>query len=258
MENPTPSPTISLDEIVEGYLSQHMLPSAQYRRIYQIAIRGFRLFMRDSLAVPITTTLDVLANNTAVLPVGAMNSISVGVLNQRGEFASLTYDPTLSTGQSTNPNRLEQQTYHELVNPNDIIFNLQDTLNVGYGYGGFGQYGIGSTGVIGFYNIDWQNRVMVFNFHRFCPNQIVFQYLGLPCEDGNYYIHPFFQEALIAYIAWQDSASGSGSKVALALRVSNKRDFDMQYNNARKAMTPFNPSDQYNVYREGARLSPKA
>lgn len=248
----TLEPTISLDEIVNGYLSARELPQSKYRKIYAIAIRGFRLFLRDSLAIPITTTLEVLANNTAVLPVGALNKISVGVLNQRGEINSLTYDPILGLGESTNPNRLNQQTYHSLVDNDDLIFSLQDNLNIGYPIGGFGQLGIGSSSTVGFYNINWQTRVMVFNFHYFCPTSVQFVYLGVPCEDGDYAIHPFFQEALHAYIEWQANLMSG-----LGLRDRNKRDFDVSYRNARFSMQPFDSSDVFNQQRMATRMAPK-
>lgn len=257
-ENTTIEPSVSLDEIVNGYIDQHGLSQSQYRRLYGIAIRGFRVFERDSLGIPITTPLEVLGNNTAVLPVGALNKISVGVLNQRGEITSLTYDPLLSTYDSTSPDRLDQPVDHTLVDNTDLLFSLQDNINIGYPDGGYGQFGQGSTGTIGFYNIDWKNRVMIFNFKHFCPTQVMFTYLGIPCEDGDYYIHPFFQEALIAYIWWQDKKKLNGGKTAFAEMNAAERDFNIQYRNARFAMTPFDPSDVINQYRQGVRLSPKA
>lgn len=248
------APLITLDEITNGYLDQHQMPQSKYRRIYSIAIRGFRLFYRDSTGIPKTVTLPVLGNGTSVLPTDAMNKIAIGVLNQRGEIASLVYDPLLALTDTTSPNREQQPTEHLLVNNDDILFALQDGNNIGYvGYGGYGQLGVGSQPVIGYYNIDWANRVIVYNFH-FKPTEVIFSYLGIPDVDGDYAIHPFFQEALIAYINWQNSVGD----VKKQYREINKRDYDIAYNNARKAMAPFDPSDMYNVNRQGARLAPKS
>jgi len=68
-------------------------------------------------------------------------------------------------------------------------------------------------------------------------------------------VHPFFQEALIAYITWQDSVGNPKSNATE--RRLNKQDFDLQYRNARQAQTPFDPSDSYNQYRASMRLSVK-
>lgn len=249
----TLSPLISLDEIVNGYLDQHQMPQSKYRRIYSIAIRGFRLFYRDSTGMPKTVTLPVLANGTSVLPVDAMNKIAIGVLNQRGEIASLSYDPLLALTDVTSSTRESQPTEQTLADTNEILFSLQDNGNYGIGYGGYQQLGIGAQPVIGFYNIDWAQRVIVYNFH-FKPTEVIFEYLAMPNVDGDYAIHPFFQEALIAFINWNDSVGN----VKKPYREINKRDFDIAYANARLAMQPFDPSNVYNVNRQGERMSPKS
>lgn len=243
---------ITLDEIVQSYLDLHQMPDSKYRRIFNIAIRGYRLFHRDSTGFPQTQTLTVLANGTAVLPVNALNKIAVGVLNNRGELASLTYDPLLSLFDAENSSRKQQTTVDTLIDNEQYVVEFQELQGGLVPLYGYGQYGVGSSGTIGFYNIDWEQRVMIFNF-GFCQPTIEFVYLGLPCEDGNYLIHPFFQEALIAWINWQDSIGN----VKRGDRQLNKRDFDIQYANARKAMAPFDPSDIYNSYRQSIRLSPK-
>ncbi len=242
---------ISLDEIVQGYLDQFGRPDAQYRRIYNIAIRGFRLFYRDSTGYPSTVELEVLANGTAVLPVNALNRISVGVLNNKGEKASLVYDPLLSLFDSTNPERTQQATVETLITNEEFVLGFQSLQNGTVPNYGYGQYGVGAQAPIGFYNIDWESRVMIFNF-GFNQPTVLFEYLGLPYENGTYLLHPFFQEALIAYVAWQDSV---GSKKGD--RDRNKRDFDIAYRNARFAMNPLDPSDIYNQFRQTMRLAVK-
>ncbi len=254
MNQESVQPTLTLDEIAEGYILQHRRPESAYFLVYQLGIRGLRLFHRDSTGFPQTATLTVLGNGTAVLPTNALNKISVGVLNNRGEIASLTYNPLLSFSQDANPNREQQPHVDTLITNEQAIIafqELQDGLVPSLGYG---QYGVGAQPNIGFYNIDWENRVMVFNFH-FCQPTVEFVYLGLPCEGGNYLVHPFFQEALIAYITWQDSVGNPKSNTAE--RRNNKADFDLQYRNARMAMAPLDLSDIYNSYRKSMRLSVK-
>jgi len=250
------SPLITLDEIVNNFLDMHQMPQSKYRRIYSMAIRGYRLFYRDSLGIPKQVTLPILANGTSVLPTDCMSNISIGVLNQRGEIASLTYDQLLSITDSTSNDRYSQQTEGTLVDNDQMLFSLQDGVNVGYaGYGGFGSLGVGSQPVIGFYNIDWANRVIIYNFHT-QQTEVIFEYLAVPNADGDYAIHPFFQEAMIAWLNWQDSIGNA--RKGKGERQLNQRDFDVQYLNARKSLHPFNPSDLYNVSRQGDRMAPKS
>lgn len=247
---------LELDEIINGYLDENLMPQSKYRRISGLAIRGWRLFYRDSTGFPQETVLTVLANGTAVLPVGALNSISVSVLNQRGEKASLVYDSLLAFTDAESPTRTSQHTEQTLATGEEILFSLQDSGNLGYvGYGGFGQYGVGSQPTTGRYNIDWENRVMVFQFHHFHPTQVIFEYLSAPCNDGVYMIHPFFEEPLIDYITWRQIKGNP--KASKSEKAEAKRDYDVSYRNARFSMTPFDPSQMYNQFRQSERLSPK-
>lgn len=246
---------LDLDEIINAYLLQHQMPQSKYNRISSIAIRGWRLFYRDATGYPQTVTLPVQANNTAVLPAGALNKISVGVLNNRGEITSLVYDQLLGTGQLESAGRMGQTTVQTEITGEDILFSLQDSQNIGYvGYYGYGQFGSGAQPVIGYYNIDWQHRVMVFNFGQLQFSSVEFTFLGLPDCNGIYLIHPFFEEAMIAYINWQDSIGN----IKKGDRDRNKRDFDIQFANARRSVTPFDVSDMYNVWRQGNRLAIKS
>lgn len=247
--------TVSLDEIVIDYLDQYKRPDRDYRIIYGIAVRGLRLFYRDATGQPQTVDLTVLANNTAVLPIGALNRIKCGVLNNRGEIAPFTYDPDLSLFDSTNPQRTGQPTSDLLVNNQQFLVAATE-FNNGYlpGYG-YEQLGIGSTPVLGFYNIDWANRVVVFNFGKMSYPTVQFVYLGLPCcNNGDYFVHPFFQEALISWIDWQVTKP---KRLARKGKSAEENDFDIQYRNARMAMDPFSVSDQYNQWRASLRMAVK-
>ena len=245
---------VTLDETINFYLDQNDLPQSKFDRISRIAIRGYRLFHRDSTGYTQTETLTVLSNGTAVLPVNALNKISVGLLNNRGEIASLTYDPLLSMFDATSTEREEQKVDDTLITNEEALISFQQLQGGLVPLLGYGQYGIGGSGTLGFYNIDWEQRVMIFNFGFKWPT-VQFVYLGLPCEDGCYLLHPFFQEALISYIKWQDLVGQSRSNLGQIGMA--KRDFDIQYQNARKAMSPLDLSDIYNQYRQSQRLAVK-
>jgi hypothetical protein len=247
--------TVSLDEIVTGYLDQYHRPDRDYRIIHGIAVRGLRLFYRDSTGQPQTVNLTVLANKTAVLPIGALNRLSCGVLNNRGEIAPFTFDPSMSLFDSTNPQRTAQPSADLLIN-NEQFLVAGTELNNGYlpGYG-YEQLGVGSQPNLGFYNIDWANRVVVFDFGPICYPTVQFVYMGLPCcDNGDYFVHPFFQEALISWIDWQVSKP---KRLARKGKSPEELDFDISYRNARMAMDPFSMSDAYNQYRSSLRMAVK-
>lgn len=246
---------ITLAEIVDDYLSQYELPNSKSRRIERIAVRGFRLFWRDSTALVSTVTIPVQANNTAVMPADLQSILQIGVLNQRGEFASLTLDPLLSLGESTNPDRADQQVTDTLIPNTSLIFSFQDNF-IPIPEPQWLLLGVGSTGTVGFYRPDWASRTFVFNF-KFRPTQVILEYRGLPqTNNGEYYVDDDFAEAMIAFIAWQDALGSPKSN------RSERRDledvFNMQYDNAIKAKHPFNPADLYNQQGRDSRLAPKA
>lgn len=254
METPL-SPLISLDEISNGYLDQHQRPAGQYRRIYSMAIRGFRLFYRDSLGLPKSVTIPIQANGVAVLPTDFMSKIQIGVLSEKGEFASLVEDNNLSFTEATSNNRLDQTKYHTNVDNTDLILGFQDYNNGIYPGCGYGQLGVGGSGLIGSYRIDYADRVIVLNFH-YKPTNLILEYLAMPTNDGEYSVHPFFQEALIAYIRWQDSIGNKN--IGIGQQRDNKAIFDMEYKNARRSISPFDPSDASNQYRQSMRLAVKS
>lgn len=246
---------ITLDEIINFYLDQHQRPQSQYRRVSTLGIRGFRLFWRDRTGLSSTVNLPVLANKTSVMPTDLQTIIQIGILNQKGEFASLTLDSNLSLGDSTNSGRTSQQVTDTLVTNEDVIFSYQDTL-LNVPSQTFELLGVGSTGVIGYYRPDWGSRTFVYDF-KFHPTQVILEYLGLPqTSGGEYYVDDIFLEAMIAYIAWQDAIGNP--KASRAERMDLKSLFDMEYRNASIAKDPINPSELYNQFRRDMRLAPKA
>lgn len=246
---------VSLDEVINFYLDMFNLPQSQYDRISRLAIRGYRLFYRDSTGIPKEVTLPVLANGTSVLPVDAMSKLSVSVLNNRGERASLVYDQLLALTDVESGKREQQPTQEVQLTETELILSYPETqagLQIGYGYG---QFGIGSQPVLGFYNIDWGQRVIVYNF-GFCLPEVIFGYLGLYDNNGEYYIHPFYLEALISWMSWQDMIGSR--KVGIGEKREAERVFNVQYRNARFASSPFDASSIYNQWRQTLRLSPKS
>lgn len=246
---------ITLAEIVDDFLSAYEMPLSKSRRIERIAVRGFRLFWRDSTGTPKEVVLNIQANGTAPMPADMMTLLAIGPINQRGEIASLTEDTLLSLTDSESPDRYSQPQSDTLITGDQIIFSYQDSL-VNVPSQSYELLGVGSTGTIGFYKLDWGNRVILFNFKTRLTN-VHLSYLGLPqTENGDYFIDPIFAESMIAYIAWQDSVGDK--KATLGQRRANKDDFDIQYVNARKAKTPLNPSDIYNQQRRDTREAPKS
>lgn len=244
---------LTLDEIVNNFLDSAEMPDAQYRRIFSIAIRGYRQMHFHASGQPQSVELEVLANKTSVLPQDYLQKINIGVFNQRGELSPLTEDTLLGLRKDTEVDRLEQRNFELLVDPQN-----DNWINSGLFYNNWGmwrQYGVGSQSDLGFYRIDPQNQVVVYNFHFRYPT-VQLEYLPIVSEDNQYVVNPFFQEALISFIRWQNAIDSR--RFNIGEREQYKTDY---YNNlrvAKRAIKPFDPYEPINQYNRTTMLAPRS
>lgn len=235
---------ITLDEIINGYMLQNELPQAMEYRIEQLAIRGYRQLHYHAIGLPKQETLDILANGTACLPCDFLTKLRIGPINGRGEIQAMVDNGILSL-KSKKPN----DALTPELNANDLYYDTN------YNYPNFQmQLGVGSLNNIGAYRIDYESNMVIFETNSRL-NDIQIEYLPMVEEADGYVVHPFFQEALIAWLKWQDSI---GRPKFANERAINERDFDNAYHKARRAMKPFNVGDMYNQYRQSVRMAIKS
>jgi hypothetical protein len=81
--------TIGLRQIVAQFLDSADQSSHQFRRMYNIGVRGSRAFNLDITGTMITALLPVNVNNTVNLPVDYLTYSKMGIINERGEIITL-------------------------------------------------------------------------------------------------------------------------------------------------------------------------
>ena len=101
---------IGLKTIVAELIDSKDSSSHEFRRMYNIGVRGVREFNTDIVGNFSTKLLDVNANKTADLPEDYVNYSKMGVINEKGEIVTLRSNPQLSNyniGHPLNPDRFE-------------------------------------------------------------------------------------------------------------------------------------------------------
>lgn len=247
---------LNLKQIIFEYLDESQQDRSKYRRMYPIAVRGMMDLMVDVYMYPKTCKLTVEANKTVKLPEDFMQYISVGVLNESGEVATLRHNSNLTT--------LEDRSYDRLSKNNDsTVYDLFDLykqffLNYYFIYPYNNLFGIASGRMdFGSFNIDYNSNVILMD-NQFPYGYIVLSYLAFPCED-DFSVPYQAREALIAWMAWKDMATSPiSTKVSLNEKVLRRREYYVQKMNAKKKINPLNLSDAGDIYRAGLRLVPKA
>jgi hypothetical protein len=233
---------VTLDEIVNFYLDEWELPDAQYRRIHSLAVRGYREIYKHASGTAIDVEIEVLANKTAQLPCDCLNKISVGILNAQGEIAPLTEENLISTNSSVN--RLSAQTTRtEVDNNSEIFYNVDGNYMGNYMYA---QMGVGAQSDLGFYTIDWAQRLIVLGFH-FAYTSIWLKYLPVYSDNGKYPVNPFFSECLINFIGWKDKRRSPSDRATCRVEYYNELRI------GKRSMKPFDAGQAYNSYNRSTR-----
>jgi len=235
---------IKMDEIVNFYLDQYELPDSQYGRIHGLGVRGYRQVYLHATAAPQTVELEVLGNRTAPLPCDCINKISLGVLNSLGEIAPLTEDVSLGFGNGSSNARTTKTTPPLLVDNESGIFYDPDGNHLTPFI--FGQFGSGARSDLGFYRIDWKARQVVLDFN-FNYGSVWLEYLPVYSNDGVYDVSPFFLEAILAFIGWNDPRRSPGE------RGESKGRWFNEFRIGRRSMHPLDLSQVFLQYARTTR-----
>lgn len=237
---------IEMDEIVNFYLDAEESPDSLYGRIHGLGVRAYRQIHMHAQGEPLSVELEVLANKTAILPCDCLNKIGVGILNNHGEISPLTEDNNLGLGNSSSINRVDKGVSGLLVDNTSAIFYNPNGTNVGTML--TGQYGSGARSDLGFFRIDWDQRLIIFDFN-FPYTSVWLEYLPVFSNDGTYIVNPFFVEAVLSFIEWKDKRRNANDRNAA------KREFGNQIRIGRRSMKPFDPGQVFNQYYRTNRLS---
>ena len=254
---------IKIKDVIYYYADEAQLSTAAFRRLQGIAVRGamdllFDVTGEETGAVK-SVEICVDANKTAQLPEDYINWSKVGILNSRGEVATLKHNPQLTTMAANNPKRLSKIV--DASGPPDLSLPIDlfylNFSNPAYGYYGVTLFGLSGNELLseGSFEIDKDCGTIVLN-PNFNHDYIILEYLSLP--DENFKVPIMAQEALIAWIAWKDiNQLAASRKVSVYDKTERKRAYFREKNLARNRLVPFILQDAIDASQDAIRLVPK-
>lgn len=236
---------MKLDDLVRQYMIYRGNETeANYERYYNAAVRGLRDLRFDVSGTPIVKEIVLDNNGSADLPLDFVRYIKVGLINEYGELISYGENPSLALQQNTNDcgepttwaSQLPSTDYGNLNEERYGGFQTTHTNHHGENIGRF--YGVKSRVQIGEFKIDTErNKLQVSS--QTSRRSVILEYMSDIDKSGNdYVVHPFLEDAVIAYIEWKTNqfkkSVGMGEKQALK--------FDY-YNEKRNALSRFSSKD---------------
>lgn len=183
-----------LSNVVSDFLMEADFGDAEYTKAYHLARRGLKDLQFDlPLETVETVYLTINPDGTASLPEDCLKVLRIG-LEVNGNIAALTRNKDI-----TKRGRLNQQPHQEkpLYTPVGVVPSL-------YGKGQVFErsLGRGSWTNIGEYYISG-NTVFLSDNVVNGDNCVVIEYKAYQDTEEDPVIHPYVQEALIAFIRWK-------------------------------------------------------
>lgn len=244
---------VTLESIVQDYLTEGELPNHKYFKVWHLAYRGMEQLGLDAFYKIQTVKLPVNSNYTAVLPSDYVNWTKVGVLNDNGEIIPLYQNDKMTTFADLSSTRLEQTQDNTLwdwdVNNWNNYWNGQAFINI---------YGTPSGApFVGSFKIDNENGVMLLD-EKFKYDYVMIEYVASPQQGQEYYVPVQFREALIAWLWWKDKRAANTNRGQVGLSRDAKNDFFNERRNAIARWKPTRQLERYQASQEMTRLTVKS
>lgn len=241
---------VTLESIVQDYLTEGELPNHKYFKVWHLAYRGMEQLGLDAFYKIQTVKLPVNSNYTAVLPSDYVNWTKVGVLNDNGEIIPLYQNDKMTTFADLSSTRLEQTQDNTLwdwdENNWNNYWNGQAFINI---------YGTPSGApFVGSFKIDNENGVMLLD-EKFKYDYVMLEYVASPQQGQEYYVPVQFREALIAWLWWKDKRAANTNRGQVGLSRDAKNDFFNERRNAIARWKPTRQLERYQASQEMTRLT---
>lgn len=237
--------------------------SHEFRRLYNIGVRGCRKFNMDIYGSFKTVILDVSANGTVEFPKDLLDWSMLGLVNSNGEAVPLTYNESLITLKQqylasqkkiVTPPQIDDVFTGDLTNINNFF------LNFGFNnYGFIHLYGIGGgTPEVGQFTVDEVNKCFLID-PCYPYSTIVLEYLtdGLDCETNTYMVDVFAVEALQWWVRWMNAVD-LPKKYSRADRLDFKNEYLIQKRDAKARINKTRISAMQVVFRNHVKLVARA
>lgn len=256
-----------IKKICGQFLDSNDFSTHQFRRIFNIAIRGFENeFNLDVCGYFKTVLLDLSPNKTVPFPCDYINYSKIGIVNGAGEFVTLKRNDQLSAYHSAYYTNVDRNAGVPSINSfgtpfgiNNLSYNNLYYFNFWNSGTSFNLYGLDSgTATLGTYKIDMANNLIILN-PEFIYQQILLEYLsdGYDEEQDDYYIDSRAAEAMICWIRWQSSID-QPKKYSSNTVLMYKKEYFNEKRKAKVRINSFNLSEMNDIIRRGSKLTPKA
>jgi hypothetical protein len=254
---------IPLKTIVAELIDSKDSSSHEFRRMYNIGVRGVREFNTDIVGNFSTKLLDVNANKTADLPEDYVSYSKMGVINEKGEIVTLRSNPQLSNyniGHPLNPDRFEGVPGIGAVSYPAIPYNYPYIYyNFFISNQSFNLFGLAGGGQdIGNYKVDEECGIIIFG-PNFKYEKVLLEYLGdgmdRDCDD--YMIDSRAAEAMLAYIRWK-TALDNPKKYGQGIMRDYKQEYKSERLKAKMRINKIVVSEFEDIQRMTNKLAPRA
>ena len=254
---------IGLKTIIAELIDSKDSGSHEFRRLYNIGVRGISEFNTDVVGTFTTVLLDVAPNKTAALPEDYVGFSKVGIINDKGEIVTLRANPQLSNyndGHPNNPNRFEGVPKVAAVTYPSIPYNFPYIYyNFFVSNQSFNLFGLQGGGqVLGEYKIDEECGVIILG-PNFQYTKLLLEYLssGLDCDTNDYMVDSRAAEAILAYVRWK-SALDAPKKYGQGMIREYKSEFISEKKKARMRINKINLAEIEDIHRITSKLAPRA
>jgi hypothetical protein len=254
---------IPLKTIIAELIDSKDSSSHEFRRLYNIGVRGIREFNTDIVGNFSTALLDVNPNKTVTLPEDYVSYSKIGVINDKGEIVTLRLNNQLSgyndahdlkSGRFDGVPNLPTVTYPSIpYNYPYIYYNFfvsNQSFNL-FGIGGGGQD-------IGQYKVDEECGVIILGPY-FRYDKVLLEYLsdGMDRSCDDYMIDSRTSEAMLAYVRWKPSLD-MPKKFGQGIIQEYKREYKAERLKAKMRINKIVVSEFDDMQRITNKLSPRA
>lgn len=254
---------IGLKTIVAELIDSKDSSSHEFRRLYNIGVRGVREFNTDIVGNFTTALLDVNANKTVPLPEDYVSFSKMGVINEKGEIVTLRSNPQLSNyndGHILKTDRFEGVPTLGTITYSSIPYNYPYIYyNFFIANQSYNLFGIGGGGQdIGQYKIDEACGTIILG-PDFRYDKILLEYLndGLDRKCDDYMVDSRASEALLAYIRWKSSLD-MPKKFGQGMIQEYKREYKTERLKAKMRINKIVVSEFEDIQRITNKLAPRA
>lgn len=227
--------TTGLKKLIAQFLDSSDQSSHQFRRLYNIGVRGTKEFNLDITGQFKTVLLPVNPNKTVTLPQDYLLYSKMGIVNERGEVITFTKNENLSQYHAMYTQQVERNedvpeltTIGNYVAPLPYPYMYSNYWSGGTSYNLFGLHG--GTANITEFDIDEEAGVILLN-QATTYAEMLLEYLSDGYDElaDDYEIDVRAEEAFICYLRWKQATD-----LHKKYSASQVREFKNEYYRERK------------------------